>query len=92
MREVLRPWVNNRAKVVHEWMNAGKMIATDPILLIFMIWATTQHYADFQAQVLGILGRKEYDDDLISQVSDFTSQTILRGCGLEPPSTNIMGN
>lgn len=88
MREVLRPWVNNRAKVVHEWMNAGKMIATDPVLLIFMIWATTQHYADFQAQVLGILGRKEYDDNLISQVSDFTSQTILRGCGLEPPNTN----
>lgn len=92
MSEVLRPWVNNRANVIHEWMNAGKMIATDPVLLIFMIWATTQHYADFQAQVLGILGRKEYDDDLISQVSDFTSQTILRGCGLEPPNTNATGN
>ena len=92
MSEVLRPRVNNRANVIHEWMSAGKMIATDPVLLIFMIWATTQHYADFQAQVLGILGRKEYDDDLVSQVSDFTSQTILRGCGLEPPNTNATGN
>ena len=71
---------------------AGKMTATDPVLLIFMIWATTQHYADFQAQVLGIMGRKEYDDDLINQVSNFTSQTILRGCGLEPPNTNARGN
>jgi TetR/AcrR family transcriptional regulator len=92
MSEVLRPWVSNRANVIEEWMNAGKMTATDPVLLIFMIWATTQHYADFQAQVLGILGRKEYDDDLIKQVSDFTSQTILRGCGLEPPNTNATGS
>ena len=92
MSEVLRPWVNNRAKVIREWMNAGKMIASDPVLLIFMIWASTQHYADFQAQVLGILGRKEYDDDLISQVSDFTSQTILRGCGLEPPTNEAMAH
>ena len=92
MSEVLRPWVNNRAKVIREWMNAGKMIASDPVLLIFMIWASTQHYADFQAQVLGILGRKEYDDDLISQVSDFTSQTILRGCGLEPPNKEAMAH
>ena len=92
MSEVLRPWVNNRANVIEEWMNAGKMTGTDPVLLIFMIWATTQHYADFQAQVLGILGRKEYDDDLIKQVSNFTSQTILRGCGLEPPNTNATAN
>jgi len=92
MSETLRPWVNNRAKVIQQWIDAGKMTATEPVLLIFMIWATTQHYADFQAQVLGILGRKEYDDDLISQVSDFTSQTILRGCGLEPPNTNATGH
>ena len=91
MSDVLRPWVNNRAKVIAQWMDAGKMIATDPVLLIFMIWATTQHYADFQAQVLGILDRQEYDEDLIKQVSDFTSQTILRGCGLTPPHNNATG-
>jgi TetR/AcrR family transcriptional regulator len=92
MSEVLRPWVNNRAKVIRQWMDAGKMTDTDPVLLIFMIWATTQHYADFQAQVLGILNREEYDEDLIKQVSDFTSQTILRGCGLEPPDKDTMDN
>jgi TetR/AcrR family transcriptional regulator len=92
MSQVLRPWVNNRAKVIAEWMDAGKMTSTDPVLLIFMIWATTQHYADFQAQVLGILDREEYDEGLIKQVSDFTSQTILRGCGLEPPVNDATGN
>ncbi len=88
MSEVLRPWVNNRAKVIAQWMDAGKMTTTDPVLLIFMIWATTQHYADFQAQVLGLLNLEEYDERLIKQVADFTSQTILRGCGLTPPNNN----
>jgi TetR/AcrR family transcriptional regulator len=68
------------------------MTATEPVLLIFMIWATTQHYADFQVQVLGILNQKQYDASLIKQISDFTSQTILRGCGLEPPNTDATGN
>jgi TetR/AcrR family transcriptional regulator len=92
MSEVLRPWVNNRAKVIQEWVDSGKMTATDPVLLIFMIWATTQHYADFQAQVLGILDQEKYHEGLIKQISDFTSQTILRGCGLEPPNNDTTGN
>ncbi len=86
MKEVLKPWVDDRAKIIQGWMNAGKMAPSDPVLLIFMIWATTQHYADFQVQVLGILDREEYDESLVIQVSDFISQTILRGCGLKPPA------
>ena len=85
MSEVLRPWVDDRAKIIQGWMDAGKMTTSDPVLLIFMIWATTQHYADFQVQVLGILDREAYDESLINQVSDFICQTILKGCGLEPP-------
>ena len=83
MSEVLRPWVNDRAKVIQQWIDAKKITTEDPVLLIFMIWATTQHYADFQVQVLGILDRTEYDESLITQISDFISQTILKGCGLK---------
>ena len=64
------------------------MPQTDPVLLIFMIWATTQHYADFQAQVLCIMDRKDYDEEMVRQVSDFTSEIILAGCGLNRLDTN----
>lgn len=84
LAQVLRPWVNDRAKIIQGWIDAGKMPATDPVLLIFMIWATTQHYADFQVQVLGILDAVEYDHDLTNRISDFISHTILSGCGLTP--------
>lgn len=33
------------------WMSEGKIAQTDPEHLIFSIWATTQHYADFDAQI-----------------------------------------
>ena len=33
------------------WMNSGQIAQIDPDHLIFSIWATTQHYADFGAQI-----------------------------------------
>jgi len=58
------------------------MRETDPYQLIFMIWASTQHYADFQAQVLAILNKAEFDSDLLQETASFISGMILRGCGL----------
>ena len=37
-------------------MRAGRIAGTDPYHLIFSIWATTQHYADFDVQVRAVLG------------------------------------
>ena len=87
LEKVMRPWVNEKAKIIQTWIDSGKMPQTDPVLLIFMIWATTQHYADFQAQVLRIMDRKDYDEKMVCQVSDFISETILTGCGLKKPHT-----
>jgi len=84
LREVLRPWVIDRAEIIRGWMDAGKISATDPVLLIFTIWATTQHYADFQVQVLSLLNRDAYDETVMDRVGDFISHTILTSCGLKP--------
>lgn len=85
LRNVLRPWVRDRASIIQAWIDAGKMAPTDPVLLIFMIWAVTQHYADFQVQVLSVLNRAEYEEDMMHEISDFLSRTILGGCDLTLP-------
>jgi TetR/AcrR family transcriptional regulator len=36
-------------------VKAGHIAQVDPHHLVFSIWATTQHYADFDVQVRGIL-------------------------------------
>ncbi len=61
------------------------MARVDPMYLIFLIWASTQHYADFDIQVLTIMNRAEYEPEMVEGIADFLSQVILRGCGLEPP-------
>ncbi len=47
----LKRLVDDRAAVIRGWIDAGKIAAVDPYHLIFSIWALTQHYADFDAQI-----------------------------------------
>lgn len=47
----LKPLVDKTADVIQGWIGAGKLATVHPRHLIFSIWATTQHYADFDAQV-----------------------------------------
>lgn len=53
----LRDLVIEKSAVIQTWADAGKIAAFDPHHLIFSIWSTTQHYADFDAQICGILGQ-----------------------------------
>ena len=52
----LKALVDEKAAVIRAWMDAGRLKKVDPHHLIFAIWATTQHYADFDVQVRAILG------------------------------------
>jgi TetR/AcrR family transcriptional regulator len=52
----LKELVGRKAKVIRRWVGEGRIAPIDPVHLIFMIWATTQHYADFDVQVRAVLG------------------------------------
>ncbi|QEM81951.1 TetR/AcrR family transcriptional regulator [Halomonas binhaiensis] len=83
LRGELREWVESRAKVFRGWAERGLMDPVDPVSLIFLIWSATQHYADFEAQVLGITGRDALKDDDIERITAFLTQVVLKGCGVE---------
>ena len=53
----LKALVDDKAEVIQAWMAAGRITRTDPYHLLFSIWATTQHYADFDVQVRAVLGK-----------------------------------
>ena len=53
---VLKPLVDQTAAVIEGWCVQGKLAPVDPRHLLFSIWATTQHYADFEAQVGVLMG------------------------------------
>lgn len=47
----LKPLFDEKCAVIQGWIDAGHLPVMDPRHLIFSIWATTQHYADFEAQI-----------------------------------------
>ncbi|WP_417264367.1 TetR family transcriptional regulator C-terminal domain-containing protein [Celeribacter sp.] len=51
----LKSLVDEKAQVIDGWIASGALAPVDPYHLIFSIWSTTQHYADFDAQVRAIL-------------------------------------
>lgn len=55
----LRRLVDDKAAVIRQWSELGRITAIDPYHLIFAIWATTQHYADFEVQVRAVTGKKD---------------------------------
>lgn len=56
LESVLRPLVDETACLIEGWIAKGRLAPVDPRHLLFSIWATTQHYADFEAQVRVLMG------------------------------------
>ncbi|MGL6208240.1 MAG: TetR family transcriptional regulator C-terminal domain-containing protein [Paracoccaceae bacterium] len=52
----LKRLVDEKAAVLTQWMDEGRITRVHPVHLIFSIWALTQHYADFDVQVRAVLG------------------------------------
>lgn len=65
----LKPLFDKKCAVISGWADAGQIAPVDPRHLIFSIWATTQHYADFDAQVRVLMaGEKGVLDGASSHV------------------------
>jgi TetR/AcrR family transcriptional regulator len=80
----LKELVDEKAAVITGWMGAGGIAMTDPRHLIFSIWATTQHYADFDVQVRAVLGPERGGEDRFEDAARFLEQLFVEG--LKPKS------
>ena len=70
--------MDEKTKLVKGWVDQGKIADVDPYHQIFSIWATTQHYADFDVQVRGILQPRgdEHFDEAARFLSDMYRRTL----------------
>lgn len=80
----LKALVDRKAETIAGWIRAGRIEPVDPYHLIFMIWAMTQHYADFEVQIRAILGAKGAGAQLFATAEE----TVMRllADGLRPRS------
>jgi len=79
LRTTLKGLVDAKASVIRAWIAAGRLAPVDPYHLIFAIWSTTQHYADFAVQVEAVTERRLAEDDYLEQVVSDLQHIILKG-------------
>ena len=75
----LKDLVDEKAEIINQWINAGKLVQCDPYHLLFSIWATTQHYADFDIQVRTILGTDKGGDQRFEDARLYLNQLFIDG-------------
>jgi TetR/AcrR family transcriptional regulator len=75
----LKELVDEKAKVIEGWMDEGKLVRADPYHLIFSIWATTQHYADFDVQVRAVLGPDRGGEGRFEDAARFLENLFMHG-------------
>ena len=81
LETTLRDWTAGRARVIQRWIDEGKMAPIDPRHLLYMLWATTQHYADFGHQIETLNGGKALSDRQWREAKESVKAVILRGIG-----------
>lgn len=70
--EVFRHWI------AKQWMNP-----VSPEHLLFMIWSSTQAYADYGLQSSILMGKETLDDEDFETGADLLTHLVLRGCGIK---------
>jgi len=73
----LKELVDEKAKIIKEWMRQGRLKGADPYHFIFAIWATTQHYADFDVQVRAVLGPDRGGEGRFEDAAAFLEKLFL---------------
>ncbi|WP_227679849.1 TetR/AcrR family transcriptional regulator [Psychrobacter frigidicola] len=83
MSTTMKEWALDKAEVMKIWHQQEKISIADPLQLLILIWATTQRYAEFETEIVGLMEKKAYDKQDEARAADFLVPFILRGCGLE---------
>jgi TetR/AcrR family transcriptional regulator len=81
LETTLEQWTNGRISVIQSWIDRGLMAPIDPRHLLYMVWATTQHYADFGHQIETLNNSEPLTDAQWQAATDSVKTIILKGIG-----------
>jgi len=75
----LTDWVAAREKAVQRWILSGKLKPIEPKVLFYMIWATTQQYANAAHEMAALNGGAPLDATAFEKAKRQIIETILGG-------------
>lgn len=82
LKNDLKTLVAHKSRVLESWVAQGRMEPVDPVHLFSIVWAATQHYADFEVQVSALAGRRQLSGKDYDAAAETIIRMVLRGCGL----------
>ncbi|AZQ53031.1 TetR/AcrR family transcriptional regulator [Burkholderia cenocepacia] len=82
----VKPWFDTRVEVIEGWIARGLLAPIDPHALMYLIWATTQHYADFDAQIRALSGKRAFTKKAFDEKTEQVVQLVIRACGAVSPN------
>ncbi|MCP5087752.1 MAG: TetR family transcriptional regulator [Rhodobacteraceae bacterium] len=82
LENILVEWTEGRARVIQGWIDAGRMDPISPHHLLYLIWATTQHYADFGHQVETLNGNVPLTAAQWDEAKTAVKTIVLKGIGV----------
>ena len=78
LETTLTQWLRLRESVARRWIAEGKLKPIEPRVLFYMIWATTQHYANAAHEIATLEGGA-LDDEAFERAKRQVVETILGG-------------
>lgn len=82
--DTLVPWAQLKKSKISAWVADKRILPVEPSALLYMIWAATQHYADFGYQVALLNDGEPLSELAFESAVQTVTSVILRGIGLEP--------
>jgi TetR/AcrR family transcriptional regulator len=80
LQKELKTQVESKCQIIQAWINQGRLAPVYPLHLIFLIWSSTQHYADFEPQINAL---DDHDPDTLYEQAEATLKLVLTR-GLTP--------
>lgn len=84
LSSTVRDQADRFASIIDAWIAQGLMRSVHPQHLLFAIWASTQHYADFLPQVKAVLGRTRLTRHDFDAAAETLCSVLFSGLLLEP--------
>ncbi len=84
LQNELKQLVDEKAAIFQEWIEEQRLAPCEPRHLLFAIWSTTQHYADFSVQVRHVLGLQPGDVSYYDEAARMLETLFLGQLMLTP--------
>ena len=73
----LKTLVEQKCSVIQRWIDSEQIVAVAPLHLLFFIWSSTQHYADFAPQINALT--EDSEDELFYEAQNTLKLLLTRG-------------